>query len=82
MVLCLYLHCGDPVADSGRLRYRSFFLGAKSAGAAFFTQRFGIKKMLLVGLITAAIRYGFFVYGAQRRISLTPCRSTVFCCTA
>ncbi|EEC5493922.1 hypothetical protein LGE98_003525 [Salmonella enterica] len=38
--------------------------------------------MLLVGLITAAIRYGFFVYGAQRRISLTPCRSTVLCCTA
>lgn len=29
----------------------------------FFTTRFGIKKVLLLGLITAAIRYGFFVYG-------------------
>ncbi|EMM7667205.1 MFS transporter [Citrobacter freundii] len=29
----------------------------------FFTKRFGIKKVLLLGLITAAIRYGFFVYG-------------------
>lgn len=26
----------------------------------FFTKRFGIKKVLLLGLITAAIRYGFF----------------------
>ena len=29
----------------------------------FFTKRFGIKKVLLLGLLTAAIRYGFFVYG-------------------
>lgn len=29
----------------------------------FFTKRFGIKKVLLLGLITAAIRYAFFVYG-------------------
>ncbi|VTN10320.1 Putative nucleoside transporter yegT [Raoultella terrigena] len=29
----------------------------------FFTKRFGIKKVLLLGLITAAIRYGFFIYG-------------------
>lgn len=29
----------------------------------FFTKRFGIKKVLLLGLITAAIRYVFFVYG-------------------
>ncbi len=29
----------------------------------FFTKRLGIKKVLLLGLITAAIRYGFFVYG-------------------
>ncbi|SUG32510.1 nucleoside transporter [Salmonella enterica subsp. arizonae] len=40
-----------------------FFSAQKVLGAAFFTQRFGIKNMLLVGLITAAIRYGFFVYG-------------------
>ncbi len=26
----------------------------------FFTKRFGIKKVLLLGLVTAAIRYGFF----------------------
>ncbi|EBD9831777.1 hypothetical protein AHN95_14080 [Salmonella enterica subsp. arizonae] len=58
------------------------FSRRKKCWRCFFTQRFGIKKMLLVGLITAAIRYGFFVYGAQKRISLTPCRSTVFCCTA
>ncbi|GLO63103.1 MFS transporter [Vibrio sp. MACH09] len=30
----------------------------------FFTKRFGIKKVLLLGLFTAAIRYGFFVYGS------------------
>lgn len=30
----------------------------------FFTKRFGIKKVLLLGLTTAAIRYGFFVYGS------------------
>ncbi|WP_233966582.1 nucleoside permease [Pectobacterium polaris] len=29
----------------------------------FFTKRFGIKKVLLLGLVTAAIRYVFFVYG-------------------
>ncbi|MEW2741375.1 nucleoside permease [Providencia sp. PROV130] len=29
----------------------------------FFTKRFGIKKVLLFGLITAAIRYAFFIYG-------------------
>lgn len=29
----------------------------------FFTKRFGIKKVLLLGLITAAIRYAFFIYG-------------------
>ncbi len=29
----------------------------------FFTKRFGIKKVLMLGLVTAAIRYGFFVYG-------------------
>ncbi len=30
----------------------------------FFTKRFGIKKVLLLGLFTAAVRYGFFVYGS------------------
>ncbi|MCG6234660.1 nucleoside permease [Vibrio furnissii] len=30
----------------------------------FFIKRFGIKKVLLLGLATAAIRYGFFVYGS------------------
>ena len=30
----------------------------------FFTKRFGIKKVLLLGLVTAAIRYGFFIYGS------------------
>ncbi|MGS6556404.1 nucleoside permease, partial [Escherichia coli] len=29
-----------------------------------FTKRFGIKKVLLLGLVTAAIRYGFFIYGS------------------
>ncbi|SJN52952.1 Putative nucleoside transporter YegT [Vibrio ruber DSM 16370] len=29
----------------------------------FFIKRFGIKKVLLLGLFTAAIRYGFFAYG-------------------
>ncbi len=48
----------------------------------FFTKRFGIKKVLLLGLITAAIRYGFLSMAARRRTSLTPCCSSVFCCTA
>ncbi len=30
----------------------------------FFIKRFGIKKVLLLGLFTAAIRYGFFAYGS------------------
>jgi len=30
----------------------------------FFIKRFGIKKVLLLGLSTAAIRYGFFFYGS------------------
>lgn len=34
----------------------------------FFTKRFGIKKVLLLGLITAAIRYGFFVYGGADHV--------------
>ncbi|MGY0150063.1 nucleoside permease [Edwardsiella tarda] len=29
----------------------------------FFTRRFGIKRVLLLGLLTAAMRYGFFIYG-------------------
>lgn len=29
----------------------------------FFTRRFGIKKVLLLGLVPAAIRSGFFVFG-------------------
>ncbi|WP_319077484.1 nucleoside permease [Enterobacter cloacae] len=33
----------------------------------FFTKRFGIKKVLLLGLLTAAIRYGFFVYGGAEQ---------------
>ena len=33
----------------------------------FFTKRFGIKKVLLLGLVTAAIRYGFFVYGGAEQ---------------
>jgi Na+/melibiose symporter-like transporter len=48
----------------------------------FFTKRFGIKKVLLLGLITAAIRYGFFVYGGRNNTSPTPCCSSAFCCTA
>lgn len=48
----------------------------------FFTKRFGIKKVLLLGLITAAIRYGFLSMAARKRTSLTPCCSSVFCCTA
>jgi Na+/melibiose symporter-like transporter len=38
----------------------------------FFTKRFGIKKVLLLGLITAAIRYGFFVYGGAEQLHLRP----------
>ncbi|SFC09112.1 Putative nucleoside transporter yegT [Pragia fontium] len=34
----------------------------------FFTKRFGIKKVLILGLITAAIRYAFFVYGGADHI--------------
>ncbi|WP_338628722.1 nucleoside permease [Yersinia intermedia] len=34
----------------------------------FFIKRFGIKKVLLLGLITAAIRYGFFVYGGADHV--------------
>ena len=34
----------------------------------FFIKRFGIKKVLLLGLITAAIRYGFFIYGGADHI--------------
>lgn len=34
----------------------------------FFIKRFGIKKVLLLGLVTAAIRYGFFVYGGVDHI--------------
>lgn len=30
----------------------------------FFTKRYGIKKVLLLGLFTAVIRYGFFAYGS------------------
>ena len=30
----------------------------------FCLKRFGIKKVLLLGLVTAAIRYGFFIYGS------------------
>lgn len=30
----------------------------------FFTKRYGIKKVLMLGLFTAAVRYGFFVYGS------------------
>ncbi len=37
----------------------------------FFTKRFGIKKVLLLGLITAAIRYGFFVFGGADQNLLT-----------
>ncbi|MGF1863084.1 nucleoside permease [Photobacterium profundum] len=30
----------------------------------FFTKRYGVKKVLMLGLFTAAVRYGFFVYGS------------------
>lgn len=31
---------------------------------SFFIKRFGIKKVLLFGLVIVAIRYGFFIYGS------------------
>lgn len=34
----------------------------------FFMKRFGIKRVLLLGLVTAAIRYIFFVYGGAEHI--------------
>ncbi len=34
----------------------------------FFLKRFGIKKVLLLGLVTAAIRYGFFMYGGTENL--------------
>jgi len=34
----------------------------------FFIKRFGIKKVLLLGLVTAAIRYIFFVYGGSETV--------------
>ncbi len=46
----------------------------------FFTKRFGIKKVLLLGLLTAAIRYGFFVYGGGTILHMRCC-SSAFCCT-
>ena len=34
----------------------------------FFTKRYGIKNVLLLGLVTAAIRYAFFVFGGADEI--------------
>ena len=34
----------------------------------FFLKRFGIKKVLLLGLVTAAIRYGFFMIGGTENL--------------
>ena len=34
----------------------------------FFTKRYGIKKVLLLGLVTAAIRYVFFVFGGAEEV--------------
>ncbi len=34
----------------------------------FFTKRYGIKNVLLLGLVTAAIRYVFFVFGGAEEI--------------
>lgn len=34
----------------------------------FFTKRYGIKNVLLLGLVTAAIRYLFFVFGGAEEI--------------
>ncbi len=34
----------------------------------FFLKRFGIKKVLLLGLVTAAIRYGFFMVGGTEHL--------------
>ena len=34
----------------------------------FFLKRYGIKKVLLLGLITAAIRYGFFMIGGVENL--------------
>ncbi|MDG2375180.1 MAG: nucleoside permease [Woeseiaceae bacterium] len=35
---------------------------------AFFLKRFGIKKVLLLGLVTAAFRYGFFMIGGTENL--------------
>ena len=34
----------------------------------FFLKRYGIKKVLILGLVTAAIRYGFFMYGGTENL--------------
>ncbi len=46
----------------------------------FFTKRFGIKKVLLLGLVTAAIRYGFLFTVVRMNISPTRYCSSAFCC--
>ena len=34
----------------------------------FFLRRYGIKKVLLLGLVTAAVRYGFFMFGGTENL--------------
>ncbi|CRH37953.1 Putative nucleoside transporter YegT {ECO:0000313/EMBL:CCF10083.1} [Pantoea ananatis] len=48
----------------------------------FFIKRFGIGKVLLLGLVTAALRYLFFVLAAIRTCSPMACYLWAFCCTA
>ena len=36
----------------------------------FFLARFGIKKVLMLGIATAALRYGFFMFGGTESVFL------------
>lgn len=48
----------------------------------FFTKRFGIKRYYCLVLLPPRSATAFLFMAARRRTSLTPCCSSVFCCTA
>ncbi len=48
----------------------------------FFTKRFGNKRYYYLVLLPPRSATAFLSMAARRRTSLTPCCSSVFCCTA
>lgn len=48
----------------------------------FFTKRFGIKRYYYLVLLPPRSATAFLSMAARKRTSLTPCCSSVFCCTA